>query len=92
MAEALETRVPAKLLVAAIDFGTTYTGIGFSMRATYQEDPTKIWTKRLETNRRRSSISIRKNTNVSVTYTRQRLPCHVRKTNISDGTTLRILR
>ena len=45
MAEELETRVPDKLLVAAIDFGTTYTGIGYSMMDTYKKDPTKVWTK-----------------------------------------------
>lgn len=30
------------LLVAAIDFGTTYSGYAFSMRDTYKTDPLKI--------------------------------------------------
>lgn len=32
----------AKLLVAAIDFGTTYSGYAFSLKHDYQADPAKI--------------------------------------------------
>lgn len=32
------------LLVAAIDFGTTYSGYAFSFRHDYQSEPTKIST------------------------------------------------
>ena len=30
------------LLVAAIDFGTTYSGVAFSARNDYQKDPTDV--------------------------------------------------
>jgi len=33
-----------KILVAAIDFGTTYSGYAFSFRHDYEADPTKIQT------------------------------------------------
>ena len=33
-----------KLLVAAIDFGTTYSGYAFSFRHDYERDPLKIST------------------------------------------------
>jgi len=33
-----------KLLVAAIDFGTTYSGYAYSFKATYESEPTKILT------------------------------------------------
>lgn len=45
MATAIEKQVPSKLMVAAIDFGTTYTGFGYSMRDTYLSEPLRIWTK-----------------------------------------------
>lgn len=45
MAAALDNQIPSKLMVAAIDFGTTYTGFGYSMRNTYQSEPLRIWTK-----------------------------------------------
>ncbi|VDI63256.1 Hypothetical predicted protein [Mytilus galloprovincialis] len=32
------------LLVAAIDFGTTYSGYAFSMKDTFKTDPLKIYT------------------------------------------------
>ena len=36
------TRTNNKLLVAAIDFGTTYSGYAFSFRHEYDSSPTKI--------------------------------------------------
>ena len=36
-----------KLLVAAIDFGTTYSGYAFSFKDEYQKDPTKVSTPNL---------------------------------------------
>ena len=33
------------LLVAAIDFGTTYSGWGFSFRHEFESDPTKVSAK-----------------------------------------------
>jgi hypothetical protein len=42
-----------KLLVAAIDFGTTYSGYAFSFRHEYEQDPTKAsgktWTAGVNT-------------------------------------------
>lgn len=32
------------MLVAAIDFGTTYSGYAFSMKSTFEEEPLKIHT------------------------------------------------
>ncbi|XP_071125378.1 heat shock 70 kDa protein 12A-like [Mytilus edulis] len=45
MAAAHDKQIPSKLMVAAIDFGTTYTGFGYSMRDTYKSEPLRIWTK-----------------------------------------------
>lgn len=42
---ACEEQMPNKMMIAGIDFGTTYTGFGYSMRDTYQSDPLRIWTK-----------------------------------------------
>ena len=36
--------VKERLLVAAIDFGTTYSGYAYSFRSDFQEDPLKIIT------------------------------------------------
>jgi hypothetical protein len=33
---------PAKLVVGAIDFGTTYSGYAFSFAHDYEQDPVKI--------------------------------------------------
>lgn len=40
MAESLTT--PEKLMVAAIDFGTTFSGYAFAFRNDYIKDPLKI--------------------------------------------------
>ena len=38
----MASSLDGKLLVAAIDFGTAYSGYAFSMRTTYRTDPLKI--------------------------------------------------
>ena len=37
--------MPIKLLVAAIDFGTTYSSWAFSFKHEYEQDPTKVTAK-----------------------------------------------
>lgn len=39
-----EVRTDNRLLVAAIDFGTTYSGYAFSFRHDFERDPLKIST------------------------------------------------
>lgn len=37
------SRYKTKLIVAAIDFGTTYSGYAYSFRDEYQKDPLKVF-------------------------------------------------